>query len=106
LACHLLSHWYLARLIQPWRWRWYVPLKRQLTFNRLHSVISQKIVLFKVNGIVLVTMSRMVMVPTQYPIQCASTKRSPLTGKRTRKHRYKLCGYLPTQFHMPSWCAV
>jgi hypothetical protein len=31
---------------QSWRWRRYVPLKRQLTFNGLHGVISQKIVLF------------------------------------------------------------
>jgi hypothetical protein len=28
------------------RWRRYVPSKRQLTFNWLHGVISQKIVLF------------------------------------------------------------
>jgi hypothetical protein len=36
----------LARLIRPWRWRRYVPPKRQLTFNGLHGVISQKIALF------------------------------------------------------------
>jgi hypothetical protein len=30
----------------PWRWRRYVPPKRQLTFNGLHGVISQKTVLF------------------------------------------------------------
>jgi hypothetical protein len=46
-TCHLLSHWFLARLIlQPWRWRRHVPPKRRLTFSRLHSVISQKIELF------------------------------------------------------------
>jgi hypothetical protein len=46
-ACHQLSWWILARLILwPWRWRRYVPPKRQLTFSRLHNVISQKIVLF------------------------------------------------------------
>jgi hypothetical protein len=45
-TCHLLSHWFLAWLIlRPWRWRLYVPLKHRLTFNRLHGVISQKIVL-------------------------------------------------------------
>jgi hypothetical protein len=43
-ACHLLSRWYLARLIRPWRWRRYVPPKRRLTFTRLHGVISQKVV--------------------------------------------------------------
>jgi hypothetical protein len=30
----------------PWRWRRYVPPKRQLTFNWLQGVISQTIVLF------------------------------------------------------------
>jgi hypothetical protein len=39
-----------ARLIfRPWRWRRYFPPKRRLTFNRLHRVISQKIVLFCLN---------------------------------------------------------
>jgi hypothetical protein len=33
--------------LQPWSWRWHVPLKCLLTFSRLHSVISQKIELFK-----------------------------------------------------------
>jgi hypothetical protein len=26
----------------PWRWRQHVPPKRQLTFNRLHGIVSQK----------------------------------------------------------------
>jgi hypothetical protein len=43
----LLSRWFIARLILlPWRWRQYVPPKRQLTLNGLHGVIFQKIVLF------------------------------------------------------------
>jgi hypothetical protein len=51
-ACHMLSRWFLARLIlRPRRWRRYVPPKRRLTFNGLHGVISQKIVLFS-SGIV------------------------------------------------------
>jgi hypothetical protein len=42
LTFHLLSSWFLARLIlRAWRWRWYVPLKLWLTFNGLHGVISQ-----------------------------------------------------------------
>jgi hypothetical protein len=46
-ACHLLSRWFLARLIlRSWRWRRYVPQKRRLTFNGLHGVIAQKTVLF------------------------------------------------------------
>jgi hypothetical protein len=46
-ACHLISRWFLARLILlPWRWRRHVPPKRWLTFNELNGVISQKIVLF------------------------------------------------------------
>jgi hypothetical protein len=50
-ACHpayqLLSCWFFAWLVLlPWRWRWHVPLKCKLTFNRLHLVISQKIELF------------------------------------------------------------
>jgi hypothetical protein len=48
-ACHLISRWYLARLIlRPWRFRWYVHPKRRLTLNGLHGVISQKIVLFEI----------------------------------------------------------
>jgi hypothetical protein len=44
---HLLSRWFLARLIlQPWRWRRYVPPEHRLTLNGLRSVISQKIVFF------------------------------------------------------------
>jgi hypothetical protein len=39
--------WFLVRLIlRPWRWRWYIPPKRWLTFNNLHGIISQKTVLF------------------------------------------------------------
>jgi hypothetical protein len=46
-TCRLPSRWFLARLIlRPWRWRRYVPLKRQLTFNGLRGVISRKTVLF------------------------------------------------------------
>jgi hypothetical protein len=45
-ACHLLSRWFLSRLIRPWRWRRYVPPKCRLTFSGLHGVISQKTVLF------------------------------------------------------------
>jgi hypothetical protein len=41
----LLSHWYLAWLIRPWRWRQHVPPKRWLTFNGLHSIISHKTLL-------------------------------------------------------------
>jgi hypothetical protein len=42
-----LSRWFLARhIFRPWRWRRYVPPKRRLTFNGLHSIMSQKMVLF------------------------------------------------------------
>jgi hypothetical protein len=44
---HLLSRWYLARLIWPWRWRRYAPPKRRLTVNGLHGIKSQKIVLLR-----------------------------------------------------------
>jgi hypothetical protein len=41
------SCWFLAWLtFQPWRWRQHVPLKCWLTFNELHSIISQKTELF------------------------------------------------------------
>jgi hypothetical protein len=50
-ACHLLSRWYLARLVLPWRWRRYARPNRRLTFNGLHGVISQKIVLFITTGV-------------------------------------------------------
>jgi hypothetical protein len=32
--------------LRPWRWRRYVPPKRQLLHNGLHGVISQKMILF------------------------------------------------------------
>jgi hypothetical protein len=45
---HIISHWFLSWFIlRPWRWRRYVPPKRRLTFNRLHGVISQKVVPFE-----------------------------------------------------------
>jgi hypothetical protein len=45
-ACHLISRWFLARLIfQPWRWKRYFSPKLRLTFNGLPSFISQKILL-------------------------------------------------------------
>jgi hypothetical protein len=50
-ACHLLSHSYLVRLIQPWRCRRYVPPKCWLTFSGLHGIISQKIVLFIITAV-------------------------------------------------------
>jgi hypothetical protein len=38
------SYWFLACLIlQNWRWKQYIPLKCQMTFNGLHSITSQKI---------------------------------------------------------------
>jgi hypothetical protein len=41
------SRWFLARLILwSWRWRRHVPPKCRFTFDELHGVISQKIVLF------------------------------------------------------------
>jgi hypothetical protein len=50
-ACHLLSRWFLTRLIlRPWRLRRHVPPKRQLTFNWLHGAISQKIWLLNVTA--------------------------------------------------------
>jgi hypothetical protein len=36
----------LSLFFRPWRWRRYIPLKRQLTLNGLHGIISQKMVLF------------------------------------------------------------
>jgi hypothetical protein len=40
--------WFLAQLIffGTWRWRRHVTLKSRLTLNRLHDVISQKMVLY------------------------------------------------------------
>jgi hypothetical protein len=45
------SRWYFARLIGPWRWSWYVPPKRRLTFNSLHGVIFYKIVTLNTSDI-------------------------------------------------------
>jgi hypothetical protein len=33
-ACHLLSYWYLARFIRPWRWTRYVP-ETSVDFQRI-----------------------------------------------------------------------
>jgi hypothetical protein len=42
--CDMLSRWFLPWLsLWPWRWRRHVPPKCQLTFDRLHGDISQKI---------------------------------------------------------------
>jgi hypothetical protein len=39
--------WFLVSLIlRPWIWKRHVPPKHRLTFNRLYSIISQKIELF------------------------------------------------------------
>jgi hypothetical protein len=39
--------WFLTCLtLQPWRRRWHVTLKHQLTFNGLHSIVYQKTELF------------------------------------------------------------
>jgi hypothetical protein len=43
---HLLSRWYLVRLIRPWRLRRYVPPKHKLTCCDLYGVMSQKIITF------------------------------------------------------------
>jgi hypothetical protein len=40
----------LSLYFRLWRWRRYVPPKRQLTLNGLHGVISQTIVLFKLSS--------------------------------------------------------
>jgi hypothetical protein len=45
-SCHLLSRWYFTQPIRSWRRRRYVSPKRRSTFNGLHGIISQKIVLF------------------------------------------------------------
>jgi hypothetical protein len=43
------SRWKAELFLPPWRWRWYVPPKRRLTFNGLDGVMSKNIVVFK-NG--------------------------------------------------------
>jgi hypothetical protein len=45
LAC-FYAGFLLSLFFRPWRWRRHVPRKRQLTLNRLHGVITQKIILF------------------------------------------------------------
>jgi hypothetical protein len=44
-VCHLLSRWYSARLICPWRCRRYVLAKRRLAFSGVQGVIPQKTLL-------------------------------------------------------------
>jgi hypothetical protein len=43
-----LAGFLLELLLRPWRWRRYVPSKRQLTPNGLHGVISQKTILIEI----------------------------------------------------------
>jgi hypothetical protein len=46
-VCHLLV---LASLfLRTWKWWRYIPLKRRLQLNRLHGVISQKMIPLKMN---------------------------------------------------------
>jgi hypothetical protein len=47
LLCLLsVSCWFLAwHILQSWRWRRHVSSKRLSTFNRLHGIISQRIIL-------------------------------------------------------------
>jgi hypothetical protein len=47
----------------PWRWRRYVPPKRPLTFNGLHGVISQNVVLF-------ITTAVRTCIPTLHEFVC------------------------------------
>jgi hypothetical protein len=47
VACSLLC-WTILR---SWRWRLYVPPKRQVPLNALHGVISQKKLLFKTTAV-------------------------------------------------------
>jgi hypothetical protein len=42
----LLATCLLNLFLWPWRWRRYVPPERRLKLNGLHSIISQKIILF------------------------------------------------------------
>jgi hypothetical protein len=46
LATCLLAGFLLNLFHRPWRWRQYFPSKRRLTLNRLHGVISQKMIQF------------------------------------------------------------
>jgi hypothetical protein len=47
-ACNLFSRWFLAWLILwTWRGRRHIPLKRRLTFNGLHGVISRNTELYE-----------------------------------------------------------
>jgi hypothetical protein len=50
-ACHVLSHWYVAWLIWPRRWRRYVPPKHRFPFNGVHCVIVQKIRSFIITAV-------------------------------------------------------
>jgi hypothetical protein len=47
----LLSRWFLAKLILPWRWKRYFPPKLRLAFNGLQGVISQKIERFIITAL-------------------------------------------------------
>jgi hypothetical protein len=41
----LLSRWYLARrILRPWRWRWHIPPKRLLAFQRItrHTILEDR----------------------------------------------------------------
>jgi hypothetical protein len=54
LATCLHAGFLLNLFFRPWRWRRYVPPKPPLTLNGLLCVISQKMVLFKLNLILLI----------------------------------------------------
>jgi hypothetical protein len=50
----VLASFLLNLFFWPCRWRRYVPPKCRLTFNGLHGVISQKMVLFKISYMFLI----------------------------------------------------
>jgi hypothetical protein len=49
IATRFHAGFLLGLFFLPWTWRRYIPPKRPLTFNGLHGVISQNIVLFMTN---------------------------------------------------------
>jgi hypothetical protein len=95
---HLLSRWFLYWLIfRPWRWRRHVPLKRRLSFNGLHGVISHKIELFIPTYFTLVSCSAYFL-PWRWKRHVPPKRRLALNGLHG-SISYKIELFIPSSFH-------
>jgi hypothetical protein len=96
-----VSCWFLAWLIWPWKWRQQVPPKHRLTFNRLHSNISQKIELFNIHKDQCLLGCDAMYSGRKLPV--FQRNLLPLLQGRSET---VVTFYLTTQYHIPEDCSL